>query len=45
MITEKSKLDNDRSCELLFRGISRDYLTREAPQHFAREAEVFVRDK
>jgi len=41
MITEKSKLDNDRSCELLFRGISRDYLTREAPQHFAREALVF----
>jgi len=29
----------------LFHGISQDYLTKEAPQHFAREAEVFLRDK
>jgi hypothetical protein len=41
MITERSKLDNVRGCELLFRGISRDYLTREAPQHFACEALAF----
>ena len=41
MIVERSKLNNDRSCELLFRGISRDYLTREAPQHFACEALAF----
>jgi len=41
MITEKSKLDNLRSREPLFHLISQDYLTREAPQHFAREALVF----
>ena len=45
MITEKSKLDEVRSREPLFHGISQDYLTKEAPQHFAREAEVFLRDK
>ncbi len=41
MITERSKLDSLRSRELLFHGISQDYLTREAPQHFACEAVVF----
>jgi hypothetical protein len=41
MIIERSKIDNVRSRELLFRGISRDYLTREAPQHFACEVVVF----
>jgi hypothetical protein len=41
MITERSKLDNLRSREPLFRGISQDYLTKEAPQHFACEAVVF----
>jgi hypothetical protein len=45
MTTERSKLDKVRSRELLFHGISQDYLTKEAPQHFAREAEVFLRDK
>jgi hypothetical protein len=41
MITEKSKLDNVRSREPLFHGISQDYFTKEAPQHFACEAIVF----
>ena len=45
MITERSKLDKVRSREPLFHGISQDYLTKEAPQHFACEAEVFLRDK
>jgi hypothetical protein len=45
MTTERSKLDKGRSRELLFHGISQDYLTKEAPQHFACEAEVFLRDK
>ena len=41
MITETSKLDSPRSREPLFHRISQDYLTREAPQHFACEAVVF----
>ena len=41
MITETSKLDSPRSSELLFHGISQDYLIKEAPQHFAFEAVVF----
>jgi hypothetical protein len=41
----RSKLDKVRSREPLFHGISQDYLTKEAPQHFACEAEVFLRDK
>jgi hypothetical protein len=41
MITERSKLDNVRSREPLFHEISQDYLTKEAPQHFACEAVVF----
>ena len=41
MITEGSKLDKVRSRERLFHRISQDYLTKEAPQHFAREAVVF----
>ena len=41
MITERSKLDNVGSREVLFHGISQDYLTKEAPQHFACEAVVF----
>lgn len=41
MITERSKLDNLRSREPLFHGISQDYFTKEAPRHFAREAVVF----
>ena len=41
MITERSKLDNLRSRELLFHGISQDYLIKEARQHFACEAVVF----
>ena len=41
MITERSKLDSPRSRELLFHGISQDYLIKEAPQHFASEAVVF----
>ena len=41
MITERSNLDNPRSRELLFHQISQDYLTKEAPQHFACEAVVF----
>ena len=45
MITEDQKLDKVRSREPLFHGISQDYLTKEAPQHFACEAEVFLRDK
>ena len=41
MTTERSKLDNVRSREPLFHRISQDYLTREAPQHFASEAVLF----
>jgi hypothetical protein len=41
MITETSKLDSPHSRELLFHGISQDYLIKEAPQHFACEAVVF----
>ena len=41
MISERSKLDNLGSREPLFYGISQDYLTKEAPQHFACEAVVF----
>jgi hypothetical protein len=41
MITERSKLDNLRSRQPLFYRISQDYLTKEAPQHFACEAVVF----
>ena len=41
MITETSNLDNVRIGEPLFYGISQDYLTKEAPQHFACEAVVF----
>jgi hypothetical protein len=41
MITERSKLDGLRSRELLFHGISHDYLIKEAPQHSACEAVVF----
>ena len=41
MITERSKVDNLRSREALFHGISQDYFTREAPRHFACEAVVF----
>ena len=41
MITERSKLDNVRGREPLFHRISQDYLTKEAPQHFACEAVVF----
>jgi hypothetical protein len=41
MITETSKLDNIRSRKPLFHGISQDYFTKEAPQHFACEAVVF----
>jgi len=41
MITETAKLDHVRSREPLFHRISQDYLTREAPQHFACEAVVF----
>jgi len=41
MITERSKLDKVRIGEPLFYGISQDYLTKEAPQHFACEAVVF----
>jgi hypothetical protein len=37
----RSKLDSVRSHEPLFHRISQDYLTKEAPQHFACEAEVF----
>jgi hypothetical protein len=45
MIIERSKLDNLRSRAPLFHRISQDHLTKEAPQHFACEAEVFLRDK
>jgi hypothetical protein len=41
MITERSKLDNLPSRELLFYRISQNYLIKEAPQHFACEAVVF----
>jgi hypothetical protein len=41
MITETSKLDNIRSRSPLFHRISQDYLTKEAPQHFAYEAILF----
>jgi hypothetical protein len=41
MITRGSKLDNVRTREPLFHGISQDYFTKEAPQHFACEAIVF----
>jgi hypothetical protein len=41
MITEESKLDNVCSRAPLFHGISQDYFTKEAPQHFACEAVVF----
>jgi hypothetical protein len=41
MITRGSKFDNVRSREPLFHGISQDYLTKEAPRHFACEAVVF----
>ena len=41
MITGRSKLDSLRSRKPLFHRISRDYLTKEAPQHFACEAVVF----
>jgi hypothetical protein len=41
MITRGSKFDNVRSREPLFYGISQNYLTKEAPQHFACEAAVF----
>ena len=41
MTTERSKLDNSRSRQPLFYKISQDYLTKEAPQHFACEAVVF----
>ena len=34
MITETSKLDSPRSRELLFHGLSQDYLIKEAPQAF-----------
>jgi len=41
MITERSKLDNLRSRAPLFHRISQDYLTKEAPHHFACEAVLF----
>ena len=41
MITGRSELDNVRSRKPLFHRISQDYLTKEAPQHFACEAVVF----
>jgi hypothetical protein len=41
MITGRSELDNVRNRKPLFHRISRDYLTKEAPQHFACEAVVF----
>jgi hypothetical protein len=41
MMTERSNLDALRSREPLFHGISHDYLTKEAPQHFASEAVMF----
>jgi hypothetical protein len=41
MITERSRLDKIRSRERLLQRISQDYLTKEAPQHFACEAVVF----
>ena len=41
MITETSKLDNVRSRKPLFHGISQDYFTKEAPQHFVCEAVLF----
>jgi hypothetical protein len=41
MITERSKVDSFRSRETLFHGISQDYFTKEAPQHFVCEAVVF----
>jgi len=45
MIAQRSKLDKVRVRKPLFHGISQDYLTKAAPQHFACEAEVFLRDK
>ena len=41
MSTETSKIHSPSSRELLFHGISQDYLIKEAPQHFASEAVVF----
>jgi len=41
MITERSKLDNIRSREPSLYWISQDYFTKEAPQHFVREAVLF----
>jgi hypothetical protein len=41
MSTERSKLDNLSSRAPLFHRISQDYLTKEAPQHFACEAVMF----
>ena len=41
MITGRSELDKVRSRKPLFHRISQDYLTKEAPQHFACEAVVF----
>jgi hypothetical protein len=41
----RSKLDKVCSREPLFHGISQEYFTKEGPQHFACEAEVFLTDK
>jgi hypothetical protein len=42
MITRGPKLDNVRSREPLFHGISHDYLTKEARRHFVCEAVLFL---
>ena len=41
MITEGTNLDHSSSPEKSLYGISQDYFTREAPQHFACEAVLF----